>query len=221
MSYRQAQTQLLGGLLFMNKLIFILTFLVALCFAGPALAYTVQEGDTLSKIAKENSLSLDELARANPQITDLDLIIIGQQINLHNSNNSPEPKVEISQSTNISLSEKEFDLLARIVRAEAQTEPFEGKVAVAAVVLNRVESSQFPDTIKEVIYEPRQFQPVANGQINKSADQESIEAVEAALSHMRDISEGSLFFYNPDIATNRWLDTRETTVVIGRHVFKN
>jgi len=205
----------------MKKLIFVLTFLAALCFAAPAFAYTVQKGDTMSKIAQNHRLTLDELVKANPQITDLDLILIGQEINLHKSSNSPEQKSERSNSKDISLSEKEFDLLARIVRAEAQTEPFEGKVAVAAVVLNRVESSQFPDTVKEVIYEPRQFQPVANGQINKSADPESIEAVEAALSDMRDISEDSLFFYNPDIATNRWLDTRETTVVIGQHVFKN
>ncbi|MFC0470733.1 cell wall hydrolase [Halalkalibacter kiskunsagensis] len=86
---------------------------------------------------------------------------------------------------------------------------------MADVVLNRVESPQFPDTIKEVIYEPGQFEPVSNGQINKPADEKSIEAVDAALSDMRNITEDSLFFYNPDIATNRWLDSRETAVVIG------
>ena len=71
-----------------------------------------------------------------------------------------------------------------------------------------------------MIYEPGQFQPIDNGQIDQPADEESVEAVNAALSDMRNISDESLFFYNPDIATNRWLDTRETTVVIGDHVFK-
>nr|WP_276209710.1 cell wall hydrolase [Bacillus mesophilus] len=138
------------------------------------------------------------------------------------ANNPSTVKVqETNQSTNLSISEEDFDLLARIVRAEAQTEPFEGKVAVASVVLNRVESPLFPDTIREVIYQRGQFQPVSNGQINKPADKESIRAVHAALSDMRHIANGSLFFYNPTIATSRWLDSRETTVIIGQHVFKN
>ncbi|GAE27784.1 putative Cell wall hydrolase [Halalkalibacter wakoensis JCM 9140] len=174
----------------------------------------------MSKIAKNNGLTLQDLAKANPQITNLDLIYVGQDINLHKDSSSPKPQVNQSSAQEVHLTDQEFDLLARIVRAEAQTEPFEGKVAVADVVLNRVESSHFPDTVKEVIYEPRQFQPVSNGQYKRPADQESIEAVEAALSDMRNISEDSLFFYNPDIATNRWLDTRKTAVVIGQHVFK-
>ncbi|NEY72490.1 cell wall hydrolase [Bacillus mesophilus] len=216
----------------MKKIIFALTFLVTLLFAEPALAYTVEKGDTMSEIARKHGLTLIELAKANPQINNLDLIFVGQVIytdRVHNSqetrmkaNNPSTVKVqETNQSTNLSISEEDFDLLARIVRAEAQTEPFEGKVAVASVVLNRVESPLFPDTIREVIYQRGQFQPVSNGQINKPADKESIRAVHAALSDMRHIANGSLFFYNPTIATSRWLDSRETTVIIGQHVFKN
>ncbi|MFV8830531.1 cell wall hydrolase [Alkalihalobacterium sp. APHAB7] len=214
----------------MKKLLFLLTFLAALLFATPAFGYTIEKGDTMSMIAQEHGLSLKELAAANPQVKNIDLIFVGQQINIHidnQKNKSSEPQNEINKlneitdTTKYNLSKKDLDLLARIVRAEAQTEPFEGKVAVADVVLNRLESPQFPDTIKEVIYQPRQFQPVSNGQINKPADQESIEAVVAALTDMRNISQDSLFFYNPDIATSRWLDTRETTIVIGAHVFKN
>ncbi|GAE34034.1 cell wall hydrolase [Halalkalibacter akibai] len=205
----------------MKKLIFILTLLVALFLGAPVFAHTVQEGDTMTKIAKANGLTLAELARANPQITNLDLIIVGQKIHIHKNDQSPAPKSVVKSSSDLNLTDHEIDLLARIVRAEAQTEPFEGKVAVADVVLNRIESPQFPDTVKEVIYEPRQFEPVANGQVNKPADEESIKAVEAALSDMRNITEDALFFYNPDIATNRWLDTRETVMVIGQHEFKN
>jgi N-acetylmuramoyl-L-alanine amidase len=118
------------------------------------------------------------------------------------------------------LTEAEVDLLARIVRAEAQSESFEGKVAVAEVVLNRVESKKFPDSVKGVIYAPGQFQPVKNGQINKPADEQSFKAVQAALSNKEESVNGAVFFYNPAIATNRWLDTRKTTAVIGNHVFK-
>ncbi|WP_088106011.1 cell wall hydrolase [Halalkalibacter urbisdiaboli] len=205
----------------MKKLIFFLTLLIAtLIFTTPTFAYTVEKGDTMTKIAREHGLTIDELAKANPQIKNLDLIFVGQHIHTHNTNNSPEPDLEVSSSKHISFSKEDIDLLARIVRAEAQAEPFEGKVAVADVVLNRVESPQFPNTIKKVIYERGQFQPVANGQINKPADKESIKAVYAALSDMRNITQNSLFFYNPKIATNRWLDSRKTSVVIGQHVFK-
>ncbi|WP_216829788.1 cell wall hydrolase [Alkalihalobacterium elongatum] len=227
----------------MKKLIFLLTLLAALFFAAPAFAYTVEKGDTMTKIAQAHGLTLKELAEANPQIKNLDLIYIGDHIHIakrknfnppkqtSNSNNVSRKKAPLSSanteekketnSNKLSLTEAEIDLLARIVRAEAQTEPFEGKVAVADVVLNRLESSQFPNTIKGVIYQRGQFQPVSNGQVNKPADKESIKAVHAALTDMRNIAKGSLFFYNPDIATSRWLDSRETTVVIGQHVFKN
>ncbi|WP_226669810.1 cell wall hydrolase [Metabacillus litoralis] len=207
----------------MKKLIFLLTFLTTLFMAVPSFAYTVQKGDTMSEIAKQNGLSLTELAKANPQVKNLDLIYIGQEIHINKSNTPPQkPSRGKRNEHKISgISQSDFDLLARIVRAEAQSEPFEGKVAVASVVLNRVESPKFPNTIKEVIYQRGQFQPVANGQVNKPADQESIKAAQAALSDMRHIAKGSLFFYNPDIATSRWLDSRETTVVIGQHVFKN
>jgi len=204
---------------------------------APTFAYNVEKGDTMTEIANEHGLTLKELAKANPHIEDVDHIIVGQQIKTEITSNSSQPlkesnsiktkKVTVPETKvssfndKVSISEGEIDLLARIVRAEAQTEPFEGKVAVANVVLNRVESSQFPNTIKKVIYQPGQFQPVSNGAINKPADKQSIKAVRAALSDMRNIAKGSLFFYNPVIATNRWLDTRKTTVVIGQHVFKD
>jgi N-acetylmuramoyl-L-alanine amidase len=227
----------------MKKVTFLLTILAIVLFATPAYAHVVQKGDTMSKIARENGLSLQELAEINPHITDLNLIYIGQTVHTTRTIDSSEVSaasepmpsinpenaseltgsnsetVDVSTSNQI-LSDSEIDLLARLVRAEAQTEPFEGKVAVACVVLNRMESSQFPDTLKEVIYAPRQFQPVSNGAINKPADEESINAVIAALTHQREMAPGALFFYNPSIATSRWLDTRETTLVIGQHVFK-
>lgn len=180
----------------MKKLITLLTLAASLLFASPAFAYTVKSGDTMSKIARDHKLTLQELADANPQVSNLNLIYPGQNINTTKSIRANEPK--IVDQVNHSLSETEIDLLARLVRAEAQTEPLEGKIAVACVVLNRVESPQFPNTIREVIYAPGQFQPVKNGQINKPADEESIQAVKAALTDKREIAPGALFFYNPE-----------------------
>ncbi|MFD0829504.1 cell wall hydrolase [Neobacillus sp. M.A.Huq-85] len=163
---------------------------------------------------------------------------IGEPLQIGKSANTAEPEyitkadLKVRQATHISkqktksspklieISTYERDLLARLVRAEAQNEPFNGKVAVACVVLNRVESKKFPNSIKSVIYARNQFQPVLNGQINKPADKESREAVNEALSSKRELVGSSLFFYNPKIAQSRWLDTRPTTLVIGRHVFK-
>ncbi|MFJ7726868.1 cell wall hydrolase [Neobacillus sp. NPDC097160] len=199
----------------MKKLIAILTIAATLLFASPTLAYTVKSGDTMTKIANENKLTLDELTRLNPQIENIDLIHVGQTVYTNKSEEHPtKPEIVIGYS------EYEIDLLARLVRAEAQSEPYQGKVAVACVVLNRVDSPSFPNTIKEVIYEKGQFQPVQNGQINKSADEDSIKAVHEALNENRSVAAGSLYFYNPAIATSRWLDSRATTLVIGRHVFK-
>jgi N-acetylmuramoyl-L-alanine amidase len=203
----------------MKKLITLLTLTASLLFAAPAFAYDVKPGDTMSSIARDHHVTLQELADANPQISNLNLIYIGQKINTPAKSTRTNVPTQ-NKPVNTSLSDSEIDLLARLVRAEAQTEPIEGKIAVACVVLNRVENPQFPNSIKEVIYAPGQFQPVKNGQINKPADQESIQAVKAALTDKREFAPGALFFYNPTIATSRWLDKRATTLVIGQHVFK-
>ncbi len=205
----------------MKKLIFLLALLITLLSAEPIFAYTVQKGDTMSKIARANGISLSELATVNPHVRNLDLIYVGDEIHIKQKKRPTVASRGETRSSKVGISDAEIDLLARIVRAEAQAEPFEGKVAVASVVLNRVDSPKFPNTIKEVIYQQGQFQPVSNGEISKPADEESRKAVFAALSDMRKIAKDSLFFYNPDIASNRWLDSRETTVVIGQHVFKN
>jgi N-acetylmuramoyl-L-alanine amidase len=181
-----------------------------------AFAQEVKSGDTMNKIAQQNNMSLAELAKLNPSIKDLNKIYVGQ--NVVTNQNNPTPSTTSNTSTNVSAYEK--DLLARLVRAEAESEPYAGKVAVATVVLNRVDSSEFPNSISSVINQSGQFSPVTNGQINKPADSDSIKAVNEALSWNRSLGAGSLFFYNPKTATSRWLDSRPTTLVIGNHVFK-
>lgn len=122
----------------------------------------------------------------------------------------------------ISISDEEKDLFARLVNAEAKGESKEGKVAVATVVLNRVDSPQFPNTITEVIYEvvgdAYAFSPVQNGEINKPATKESMEAVDEAL-RSKDRLNHAVYFYNQEIATDDWIRSREIVKTIGNHVF--
>ena len=108
--------------------------------------------------------------------------------------------------------------MERLVEAEAKGESYEGKVAVATVVLNRVESSQFPDSITEVINQKNAFSPVQNGEINKPASNEAKQAVEEALTR-KDRLLDSIYFYNPEIATDDWIRTRDVVKTIGNHVF--
>lgn len=194
----------------MKKLTSMIILMLSFFIASPTFAYTVESGDTMTKIAKENQLTLKELSKLNPQIQNLDLIFIGQTVNTATA----------KQEIKVGYSQYEMDLLARLVRAEAESEPYKGKIAVACVVLNRLDSPSFPKTIREVIYEKGQFQPVRNGEINKPADVESINAVNEALTESRHIAGNSLFFYNPAIAESHWLDHRSTALKIGRHVFK-
>ncbi|MCY8008248.1 cell wall hydrolase [Bacillus haynesii] len=126
-------------------------------------------------------------------------------------------KEEVEEETT-DLTHKEKDLLSRLVHAEAKGESFEGKVAVANVVLNRVEDGRFPDSVKSVIYQRNAFEPVLNGSIEKKADRESVEAVEEAVDQNKKETD-ALFFYNPDIASDDWIKTRKVVKRIGNHVF--
>ena len=109
-------------------------------------------------------------------------------------------------------------LLARCIYGEARGESYTGQVAVGAVVLNRVKSSQFPNTIAGVIYQKHAFTAVSDGQINLTPDQTAINAAKDALSGW-DPTYGCLYYYNPATATSQWIFSRETVVTIGKHVF--
>lgn len=117
-----------------------------------------------------------------------------------------------------SFSETDLDLLARVVRAEAQGEPYDGQVAVAAVVLNRVSHPEFPNTIPGVVYEPLAFSVVANGQVNKPANDSAIQAAHDALNGL-DPSGGALYFYNPSKTRSAWIRSRAVIKTIGKHIF--
>ena len=109
-------------------------------------------------------------------------------------------------------------LLARCVYAEARGEPYSGMVAVAAVVLNRVKSPDFPNTIAGVIYQPWAFTSVNDGQINLTPNQTAISAAQDAMNGW-DPSYGCLFFYNPATAQSQWIYSRKVVTTIGSHRF--
>lgn len=123
-----------------------------------------------------------------------------------------------STSSSGGYSSSDVTLLARLVYAEARGEPYKGQVAVAAVVLNRVRSSEFPNTIAGVIYQKNAFSCVSDGQINLAPNAESKRAAQDALGGW-DPSGGSLYYYNPNTASDSWIFSRTTVTVIGNHRF--
>lgn len=123
-----------------------------------------------------------------------------------------------SSSTNSSYNSQDVYLLAKCVYAESRGEPYTGQVAVAAVVLNRVRSSSFPNTIAGVIYQPYAFTAVADGQINLEPNQTAYNAVRDAMNGW-DPTNGCLYYFNPATATSSWIWTREVKLTISKHKF--
>lgn len=123
-----------------------------------------------------------------------------------------------SSGSSSSSNSSNLNLLARLVYGEARGEPYTGQVAVAAVVLNRVKSSSFPNTISGVIYQSGAFDVVKDGQINLTPNDTAKKAAQDALNGW-DPSYGAIYYFNPSTATNKWIWSRPMTVTIGRHRF--
>ena len=117
-----------------------------------------------------------------------------------------------------SSSSSDLNLLSRLVYGEARGEPYTGQVAVAAVVLNRVKNSNFPNTIAGVIYQKGAFDVVSDGQINLTPNSTAKKAAGDALNGW-DPSYGSIYYFNPATATNKWIWSRPHVVTIGKHRF--
>jgi N-acetylmuramoyl-L-alanine amidase len=166
--------------------------------------HKVQYGETYWKIAVGFGVPVRTLMQANHATNSY--LYAGQNIVIPNST--------------ISVADK--DLMARLVHAEAVGEPYAGKVAVATVILNRVSSADFPNSIRSVIYQISNghyaFTPVQDGRINQPADAASKRAVNEALA-FKGQGSGSLFFYNPKTAISKWILSRPVTVTIGNHRF--
>lgn len=114
--------------------------------------------------------------------------------------------------------ESELSLLARLVSGEARGEPYIGQVAVAAVVLNRVRSDEFPDTVSGVIFQPGAFDAVWDGQFDMTPTDSAVRAARDAMNGW-DPTGGAIYYYNPVKSTSSWIFSRETIMTIGKHVF--
>ncbi len=123
-----------------------------------------------------------------------------------------------SSSNATTTTSSSINLLSRLIYGEARGEPYNGQVAVGAVVLNRVKSSQFPNTIAGVIYQAGSFDCVNDGQINLTPNDSAKKAAQDAINGW-DPSQGAIYYFNPSTATNKWIWSRPLTVVIGKHRF--
>ena len=178
-----------------------------------ALTYTVKSGDTMYLISKKCGVSINSLRKANNKWDNS--LMPGQKLLL------PATASTATSNAAISYSKSDVDLLARLITAEADGEPYNAKVGVGAVVVNRVQSGDFAGNISSVIYQKcdgyYQFTPVENGFINKPASSDSLKAAYAAL-YGSDPSNGALFYFD-DSATNKWLWSKPLMARIGHMVF--
>lgn len=153
----------------------------------------------VKKFQQKNGLNVDGIAGNNTL----------KAMGIMNSSSST------SSSTNNSSN---VNLLARAIYGEARGEPYTGQVAVGAVIMNRVRSSKFPNTISGVIYQNGAFDAVSDGQINMEPNSTAKKAAQDALNGW-DPSYGAIYYFNPSTATNKWIWSRPLTVTIGKHRF--
>jgi LysM repeat protein len=200
----------------------------------PSAKYTVEAGESLYLIAQKYEITLDSLRQANNIYTDL--LDIGQTLiipvapvisavpatvvsSIQSTLSSIQTTVATSDDTDYSSSD--LDLLARLITAEVQGESYDAKLAVGAVVLNRVKSDSFPNSINDVIYQVidgyYQFTPVLNGWIDKTANEDCIQAAKEVLNGS-DLTNGALFFFENSI-TNTWLLSRPVSITIDNMTF--
>ena len=177
-----------------------------------AWTYNVQWGDSLFKLSERYGTQVNELKNANKLSSDK--ILAGEEIWIPASNPMHNSQLSSSQFSD------ELYLLARLINGEAGGESFEGQVAVGAVIINRINSGKFPTTITDNVYQGRQFESVANGEIWRPLTTSSLKAAEAALSGW-DPSGGALYFYNPAKIYSKynWIWSRPIINRIGAHVF--
>ena len=164
--------------------------------------YGSQTLAAVKKFQQKNGLTVDGIAGTKTL----------QAMGIYSS--SSDSSSNSSSSTNSS----DLNLLSRLVYGEARGEPYTGQVAVAAVVLNRVKNSSFPNTISGVIYQKGAFDVVSDGQINLTPNDTAKKAAQDALNGW-DPTNGAIYYFNPSTATNKWIWSRPMTVTIGKHRF--
>lgn len=185
----------------------------------PDRTYTVQQGDSLFLIGKRFNVSHQEILRAN-QLSSSATIYPGQVLRIPAVQGTVSRGATVAQGgTNYSAGD--LDLLARLITAEADSESYLTKVAVGAVVLNRVKSNLFPNSIAGVVYQVEnghyQFEPVLNGWINVKASPDALRAAKEALSGV-DPTKGALYFFESWVP-NKYLQARAVSMVRDSFTF--
>jgi N-acetylmuramoyl-L-alanine amidase len=176
--------------------------------ANAAVMHNIRNGESLYIIAEHNDITVNELRQANG-LND-NVIYAGDKLAI------PENPGAFKKAYN---NQHDMELLARLITAEAGGEPFEGKVAVASVILNRIKDAKFPETIVGNIFKPHEFESVSNGQIWKNPSKEAYKAAETARKGW-DPTNGAKYFFNPAKAPGHsWVWTRTIIDRIGNHVF--
>lgn len=171
--------------------------------------YYIQPGDSLFVIARKVGLPISQLRSANGLWTD----------NLRPNQRIFIPTVTTPTTQSYSRSGNDSELLAMLIMAESGNEPYTGQVAAGAVVLNRVDSPLFPNTVAGVVYEPDAFESVSNGHIySQPPSNAARQAAESALSGW-DPSGGALFFFNPGKTSSPFIWSRQIITQIGDHIF--
>jgi len=154
----------------------------------------------------------------------LTIVLLSPSLLLFHPAGQPEQKTLALQenqeqvSRGASVSRADLILMARVIEGEAADEPYKGKVAVGAVIVNRLQSPDFPKSVSGVVFEPDAFEAVTNGQYTRPLTQESIRAAQDALSG-KDPTNGALYYWNPVKATSKWVWSRPIVTRIGNHVF--
>lgn len=165
--------------------------------------YGTQTVSAVKKFQQKNGLAVDGIA--GPKT------LAAMGINSSSSGSSGGSGSSGSNSSDVTL-------LGKLIYGEARGEPYTGQVAVGAVILNRVKSSSFPNSIAGVIYQPGAFDAVSDGQINMTANSTAKKAAQDAMNGW-DPSYGAIYYFNPSTATNKWIWSRPMTVTIGKHRF--
>lgn len=190
----------------------VLVFVLMIVLTSPlfaAVTHKVKKGDTLFKLSRNYGVSIASIKSANGLKSDK--ILMGQVLRIPTATNN------VSRSGG-SFSQGDINWLARVVYGEARGESYTGQVAVAAVVLNRLDSRQFPKTVKGVIFQSGAFTAVADGQINLTPNTTAYRAVREALAGA-DPSGGALYYWNPAKATSKWIWSRTVIKRIDNHLF--
>lgn len=206
----------------MNNLKKVLIGATIILFTGSgsakAITHDAQSGDNLYRSSKTYGITLDTLRESNDEWDNL--IISGETLEIPGATSSTKnssASVETKPESVIPYNDEDLQLLGRLIRVEAGNQPYTAKVAVGAVVVNRVKSDKFPSNISSVIYEKNQFTPVDNGMINKPATDETIKAAKEALAGV-DPTKGALFFYDTS-ATSKWLLSKPQALKVDKMVF--